>query len=379
MRVAIINLTSGGLSGGYRKYLDVMLPLIKASPLVSRVDVFSPSGISLPPDAADSYWYWPTREAFSGYKNLKSQVTGRSPTVVFIPTARLIKLQQPTVVMIRNMEPLIAPFEGNSFREGWRNIGRSLAARSSCRRATRVIAVSPFVRDFLTTEWTLPIDKVGIVMHGVERPLAPDSWVKPRALTAAAVASVPLLFCAGSIRPARGLEDVFGALPLLKDLGFSPVVVIAGEVTGDGEMYRQELLRRLSERDMAQSVVWTGALSSAEMAWLYGNCSAFVMTSRVEACPNTALEAMAYGALSVATTRRPMPDIFGEGASYYEAGDIDGLAQELAAVLKLADQDKAERRNRARMRAGEFSWNSTAEQTIQQLRLAADAAITMRS
>src|SRR5687768_8988803 len=94
VHVAIINLTSGGLSGGYRKYLDVMLPLIKASPAVARLDVFSPSGVSLTPNVADSYWYWSNQESFSGYRALKSEVSRRSPNVVFIPTARIINLEQ---------------------------------------------------------------------------------------------------------------------------------------------------------------------------------------------------------------------------------------------------------------------------------------------
>ena len=36
MRIAVVNLTSGGLSGGYRKYLARLMPLLASDPRVQR-------------------------------------------------------------------------------------------------------------------------------------------------------------------------------------------------------------------------------------------------------------------------------------------------------------------------------------------------------
>ena len=59
-----------------------------------------------------------------------------APDVVFFPTARLIECGgAPTVVMVRNMEPLTVPFGGNTWREGFRNIARARVARARFRPA----------------------------------------------------------------------------------------------------------------------------------------------------------------------------------------------------------------------------------------------------
>jgi glycosyltransferase involved in cell wall biosynthesis len=370
VRLALVNLTSGGLSGGYKKYLERMLPLLHASPLVSNLDVLSPDGLEVPRDSADRYWSWPEKDGITGYRVLKSELARGHPDVVFVPSARLVNTGHPSVVMVRNMEPLIAPFAGNSLRDGLRNVGRRLAARSSCYRATRVIAVSPFVSDFIVNHWHVRADKVGVIAHGVETALPPSCWAKPPSVTPSR--ERPIIFTAGSIRPARGLEDLLGALVRLRALGLEPVVVIGGEVSGDGQTYRRKLERSIEASGHCGSVVWAGTLPQKEMAWCYANCSVFVMTSRVEACPNTALEALAHGALCIATTNRPMPETFGDAARYYKAGDSNMLADQVASVLSIGDGERRLLARRAFARAGEFTWEAAAQLTVHHLRLAAN-------
>lgn len=372
MRVALVNLTSGGLSGGYQKYLERMLPLLKESPAVSRLEILSPEGLDVPGDSADRYWSWPSVDGITGHHALRSALVSSSPDVVFVPTARLVRTSQPSVVMVRNMEPLIAPFAGNSARDGLKNIARRLTARSSCHRATRVIAVSNFVRDFLVEHWNVRAEKVGVVPHGVEKTLPPDQWARGKTTTFPI--DRPMVFTAGSIRPARGLEDLLGALSYLSEAGLKLRVVVAGAVSGDGRAYQQRMRRDVERAGHAEDVVWAGSLSQEEMAWCYANCSAFVMTSRVEACPNTALEALAYGSLCIATTNRPMPETFGDAALYYQAGDSGMLAETITAAFHMSPAERNGMEGRAVARAAQFTWDKTARETIEQLQLAAGKA-----
>ncbi|MGI8402116.1 MAG: glycosyltransferase [Gemmatimonadaceae bacterium] len=370
MRVAVVNLTSGGLSGGYKKYLQAVLPLLRASPLVSDVNLMSPRGMRLPSDFGDQCWFWPTHDALLGYRGLKAELRRRAPDVVFIPTARIVKTGFPTVTMVRNMEPLIAPFAGNSATDALKNIARALTARMSSIRAERVIAVSPFVRDFLVDRWAIPADKIGVVSHGVEAPLSDSFLTKPEWL--AGVDGRPIIFTAGSIRPARGLEDVISAMRKLRDRGVEAVLVVAGEVSGDADRYRRRISEAIGSHGLGNSVIWPGSLSRPAMAWCFANCSAFVMTSRVEACPNTALEALTYGAPCIATTLRPMPETFGDAAFYYTAADSETLATQIARVLGLSSNEKALLADRARARASGFTWEATVQATVSELSLASN-------
>jgi glycosyltransferase involved in cell wall biosynthesis len=259
--------------------------------------------------------------------------------------------------MVRNMEPLTVPFGGNSVKEGIKNLARAWEARRASRRATRVIAVSEHVRDFIVTRWRIDPVRVGLVYHGVDRAV-----VVPRAVTT----NPAVLLTAGSIRPARGLEDLVRALPLIDG---SIRLVIAGQVDPGCEGYAARL-RQLTERlGVSTRVMWVGQLGSADMSSALQSCTAFVMTSRAEACPNTALEAMSHGCAVVSVDRAPMPEFFSDAALYYPTGDATALAGQLRAVV--ADNARRQRLTEAAChRAEAFTWEATKDRTIEELELA---------
>jgi glycosyltransferase involved in cell wall biosynthesis len=232
MKVALVNLTSGGLSGGYAKYLGALLPLLEQDPRVSALSVFAAPGVAASPVFTGRVRTWPEHDGTRGYRSLRDQLAALAPDVIFFPTARLVRAGAiPTVVMVRNMEPLTVPFGGNTWREGLRNLARARAARAACRRASRVVAVSQFVKSFLMQRWRIDEERVGVVYHGIDPVESGPPASRPDALSGDA----PFLFTAGSVRPARGLEDVIGALPRVLQRYPHQSLVIAGGA--DDESY----------------------------------------------------------------------------------------------------------------------------------------------
>lgn len=366
MNVAVVNLTAGGLSGGYRKYLEQLLPLLRADPRVKRLDVFVPPGVQLAKSGRSELRTWPVNDERAGHRGLRTHLRQLSPDVVFIPTGRSLACGTiPTVIMIRNMEPLMVPFGGNSLRESLKNLARAYAAWRACRRATRVLAVSGFVRDFLVERWKIGTQKIGLVYHGIETaPLCAEA-IMPRAVHADIGGQ--FLFTAGSIRPARGLEDAIRAMAKLSAYDPSLQLLIGGKPDRSTQFYEQQMQHRANKLGVGSRVVWLGQLSALEMSWCYYHCAAFVMTSRAEACPNTALEAMSHGCQIVSTRQPPMPEFFGESASYYTPTDGDNLANKIRAVLAAAPDQQRLRQHAAQQRASQFKWSHTAQQTIEQL------------
>jgi glycosyltransferase involved in cell wall biosynthesis len=366
MHIAVINLTAGGLSGGYQKYLQSLTPRLAAHSSVKRLTVFSPSlardTVSLP---GIDHSFWPTLSPWAIREWIKSRLAETSPDVVFIPTARWLDCGPvPVTVMVRNMEPLVMPTAGESPVERLRNLARREAARRSCKRARRVIAVSDFVRDFLRSKWRIPESKIGVVYHGVSA----DSDVvasRPPSLTLEEDKS-PFLFTAGSIRPARGLEDAIAGLAILKKKGSHLRLVIAGAPTGHGT-YQRDMQRLASRLGVDGEIIWTGTLTPQAMTWCFERCAAYLMTSRVEACPNTALEALAAGALTVSVGNRPMPEFFESSARYYDAGAAEQLVGALERTLALGRADQERQRSKARQRAACFTWEKTTDRTVSEL------------
>ena len=365
MRIAIINLTSGGLSGGYRKYLQKLLPLVCFTPhVVSRADVFVPPQTKNLVDRESYFLFpWPAKDHKKGFPWLKAKIREIAPDVVFIPTARWIDCgKTPVVTMIRNMEPLTVPFGGNPWKEVVKNIGRAYVAKRACKKATRVIAVSKHVKDFLHKRWSIELGKIATVYHGIETPNMLET--------------IPVLSClkneekgqflltAGSIRPARGLEDIIQALGILRGKGLICKLVIAGGIDPGMEKYKHKLEKMSDTLGIASQVLWAGSLSSPDMSWCYCNCSIFIMTSRAEACPNIVLEAMVHGCVCVSTETPPMPEFFEDAAAYYSPKDEKILAEAIQTVLTWDDNQRETMSEKAKKRASDFSWDVCAEKTV---------------
>jgi D-inositol-3-phosphate glycosyltransferase len=164
------------------------------------------------------------------------------------------------------------------------------------------------------------------------------------------------------------LEDAIRALALITPQTPHTRLVIAGSPDPGTENYDRAMKRLARAQGVEERVVWAGHLGPADMAWCFRRAAAFIMTSRVEACPNTALEAMSEGALCLSTKNPPMPEFFGDAAAYYPAGDSAALARLLVdRALRATAGDVAASREAGRRRSRRYSWSDTAERTVGEL------------
>lgn len=370
MRLAIVNLTGGGFSGGYRKYLKNMLPRLAKHNDIDALLCVSPEGNDIPawfrkPPVADYCSCSPlalSHLVFIPDRKMAECLRKFSPDIMFLPIERYIRFNGvPVVNMAHNMEIFVPNMKGDTRQEVFKKfIQRKLACRS-IRRADHTIAVSGFVKNYLTATLHVPENKVSQVYHGLTPPLN-GSCLRP--------VSVPIgwnggfLLTCGSVRPARGLEDALEALRDLQAQNLDMRLVIAGETVPSMRIYRDDLKRLLALRGLTDSVCWTGNLSESEMAWCYQNCFAFIMTSRVESFGLIALEAMSYGCLCISANNPCLPEIFRDAAVYYNPGDGKTLSKQINIVLSWDEFEKRQASRRALARASQFSWDVTADKTM---------------
>ena len=369
MRVVIVYLSAGGLSGGAVKTLRRQLPLFRGDPRIESVDVFLPRKSLHVLDARDNPRTWPALDPLCGFPWLRHAIGQLHPDVVFIPTATCIDCRGiPVVCMVRNTEPLVEPIGGNSLQGIARNLLLVRNARAACRQATRVIAVSRFVQTLLIDRWTIPPGKIPVVYHGVESPHEVRRAVRPSCLRGYRVGSFWL--SAGSLRSYRGLKDAISALAM-RDSD-DEYLCIAGSPL-QANPYHQRMLRLANRLGVGHRVRWLGHCSQEEMSWCFTNCRAFIMTSRMEACPNIVLESLSHGCLSISTTRPPMPEFYQDTALYYDAGDVMALRAAMDRVTAMACRERLSRQASAQHRAEQFSWESNFDATVRELENAAAA------
>lgn len=368
MRVAIVSPVVSGVSGGYRKYMQELVPMIAEDPRVEWARVYTgPRVLEFHRIDSSLITAWPDGDPWS-FPWLKSRIKEERADVVFVPTAYWLDCGDiPVVTMVRNTEPLTVPFKGNSVIDGFKNVMRARFARQASRHADRIIAVSEHVREFLVDNWGIAADKIGVVYHGVGQSVPESEMVRPAALHCDR-----FIFTAGSIRPARGLEDIIKAVALLRGDEASLTLAIAGKVDNGSQSYKRRLDQLAEQLGVSSRIVWLSELDTVRMAWCYRNCDVFAMTSRAEACPNIVLEAMSHGALSVSTDQPPMPEFFRDAAVYYRREDAADLAEQLAKTLTLPLSERQALRDRALAYSKQFDWKATAEATVEELRRAID-------
>lgn len=374
MRIAIVNLTGGGLSGGYRKYLKNMLPRLAEHNDVEALLCISPARNDI------ASWF----DGLAGVEygscspltmihlahvpdsRMAEQIRQFSPDIVFLPVDRYIRFGDiPVVNMVRNMEPFVPNMKGDTLKEMFKKFIQRKLTHNSVRRAEHTIAVSDYVKDYLVSTLKIRENKVSRVYHGLTPPSGsrcarpdsvPDSWAGD------------FLFTCGSIRPARGLEDALEALGDLDARHLDLRLVIAGETVPGMKEYREGLERFLESRGLTDRVCWAGKLNDEEMRWCYEQCRIFIMTSRIEACPNIAIEAMSNGAISIAANNPPLPEFFVDCAAYYEPGNGEALAKAIIACRGFDTEQRRMLSERARQQSTIFSWEVTADRTVAILR-----------
>lgn len=372
MRIAVLNITGGGASGGHKKYLLNMLPRLAAYPEIESILCASPAVMGadnwLPKFANITYTSCAPFRPFRHIpdKRLAAALDAFKPDVLFIPVERYMGYKNlPVVVMLQNMAPLTGTKTGAGFKELLIGVLRRYETKFALKRSASVIVPTEFVKDFLVSNSGISAKRITAISYGHN---APSAAARPPA-------SFPsignrFIFTAGSLEAYRGIEDLIQAMPALKAKYPEMKLAIAGGARPstigylDGLKYMADMLKVSSE------ICWLGNLSQEELSWCYTNCSAFAVTSRVESFCFVALEALTHGCNIVSSSSACLPEILGEEAVYYKAGDASALSQALAVVL---DRDAEARKvffQIARQRGSRFLWDDTARKTLDVLKQA---------
>ncbi len=121
--------------------------------------------------------------------------------------------------------------------------------------------------------------------------------------------------------------------------------------------------RKVAAAAKQAGVVMTGFLSGSPLRQLYSHAGAFVLPSSHEGLPIALLEALSYGLPVIASGIAANLEIGLESSRYFPVGDISALAQRLADVARLPD-DEAARAERRRWVTETYDWSRIAGQTL---------------
>jgi glycosyltransferase involved in cell wall biosynthesis len=291
--------------------------------------------------------------------------------LVFSPSYSLPPARVPGVVTVHDLSFELRGSEFG-FRERWR---RRLLARRACRRAARVVADTPAIRDQLVERYRLEPERVGVVPLGVDEVFrragasavggtadAPDS---PGSVDAPADVPPgvrpPYLLYLGTLLDRRNLPLLLEVFARLRRERPELSLVLAG----DDRLRRRGGLGALLA-GAGQGVTHLGYVPEAAVVPLYRGAELSFYLSEYEGFGLPPLESLAAGTPAVVGPGLALDDLW---PGYpYRCSTLD--AADVTRVAHGALTDSAARRRVAAegvARMAELTWRRSAERFLDEL------------
>jgi len=232
----------------------------------------------------------------------------------------------------------------------------ALALRHA-RSADAILAPSRFARDDIVRRAGVDPARVHVVHHGV-----PPRAAEPQ--KPVAMGAEPFALIVGSNRPHKGFATIAAAW---RRMGEDAPLDLVWAGAADP---RFPSLSDLARSPRARTL---GAVSAAELEWLYANATLLVFPTRYEGFGFPLLEACARGTPVLASDIPPLREVGGDAVRFVPVDDV--MAWSDAVVALAADASERQRLAAAgRERASQFDFAATAASVRAVLRAVAGAA-----
>ena len=220
-----------------------------------------------------------------------------------------------------------------------------------------LIAVSEATRVDLERFYRVPSEKVRVVPEGVE----PEFFEIARRRH-----PQPFLLSVSTLHPHKNFERLLRAFAEFRKARPEFRLVIAGLRGFDAE--NLELLR--DHLGLTQTVEFTGWIPRNELYELYARAFAFLYPSKFEGFGLPVLEALAAGVPAACSLIEPLTSMAGDAALQFDPMDEAALLEAMIRIVS-DNQLRIQLADAGPRRAATFSWNTTAQLTLDALRDAA--------
>jgi glycosyltransferase involved in cell wall biosynthesis len=282
-----------------------------------------------------------------------------APTASTVPTGRV-----PFVSTIHDVTPRLMPSHAKRV-----TMLQRFLLWSAAKFSRAIITDSECSKRDLINLYGLPESKVSVVYLGYDSAVfngASGNLESQARLLKTLGISKPYLLHHGTIQPRKNLRRLIEAYRLLleRKRSLDLDLVLAGPL---GWEYEQTVAAANNGGGNRGRVVLPGALTDADLATLIKGASLVVVPSLYEGFCLPMVEAMASGAPTVAAKASCLPEVSGGVLKYFDPESVEDMASCLQQVLE-SEATRMELAQKGKSRAGYFSWQRCAEETLAVLR-----------
>ncbi len=224
-------------------------------------------------------------------------------------------------------------------------------------KADHIITVSNFIRQEVCEKLSIPQDRVTAIHLAADPCFIPRSGGEIRQVIDECNIPEDYILFVGTLEPRKNLSSLINALASIETK--IPLVLAGWQGWGDKKWVQQ-----LHSLGLTNRVYITGYLDEASLSALYSGALALVYPSIYEGFGLPILEAMACGSPVICSNVASMPEVAGNAAFLVDPNDIEHIG---FAIEKVINDRKLreEMIQKGLKRAGDFSWKTTAQKTVQ--------------
>lgn len=270
----------------------------------------------------------------------------------------------PTVALIHNLAPFVPEYVRTESIYQQMRLGQlKRLTLAAVRHSAGTIYLSEYGRQVIGREAKSSSGLSTVIYHGVEASKAERSEKTGESRPG----DQNFILCVSHIYRYKGILELISGYAKARQVESTlPPLVIAGAPYD--KAYTTSIRRLMSDLGVEAHVRLVGSVSEPELQRMYRNCELFVFPSKIENCPNILLEAMQAGCAMACSDIGVMPEICADAALYFDPQDVSSLAGRII-ELHRDPPLRSSLSKRALRRSADFSWRTTAQQTLDFLRL----------
>jgi glycosyltransferase involved in cell wall biosynthesis len=247
-------------------------------------------------------------------------------------------------------------------------ISKSMLAKITCNRATKIIAVSKFTAEGIIKRYGISPEKITVIPNAIDtarfHPKVNGNDIRERWN----LNSYPVIVYVGRLVQNKGLHNLIEAFAnVLKVITDAKLIIVGeeqkSEFIGGGIM--NELLTMSKRLNLDGSIKFVGKASAEDLPKIYAASDLFVLPSLLEGFGMVLLEAMATEKPCIATIVGGIPEavIHGKTGILVPKGDTAALSEAICTLL--SDKSLAKRLGKAGRQRVEknFTWDVIAQKT----------------
>lgn len=222
--------------------------------------------------------------------------------------------------------------------------------------AAHVITVSEFMRNEIIEDLKIHPDAITVIYEAPDPHFYPRSPKKLNYLLERRIWPRDYILFVGTLEPRKNIELLITALSRMENK--VPLILAGWQGWGD-----KHWLNEINKLGLKKQIYIANYVDEEALACLYSGAHAFVYPSFYEGFGLPVLEAMACGCPVICSQVASMPEVAGDAALYCSPHDPDELAHRIDAVIEDSSL-RSQLIERGIQRARQFSWQKSAEQTI---------------